>query len=628
MTPTQRTPIRFQNVVAAAVALLSFAFLFSVHPAFAETAQEQLKQVGDAAGNILPQTELLRIVENVIRIFLGFLGIVLVLIVMYAGSLYMTSGGDATKTLKARKIIYQGVIGLFIILSSYAIVTFVFNFLLGGGNSQIVNKAPVEKYYEPLTGALGAGIIESHYPIRNATGVPRNTLIFVTFKQPIDPSTIIKNFDPNKAEGATDQSKLLNNGNVWIFETAIGGLSGKFAPEKVNVTVNDDHTMFVFDPVDYLGNDKKETNITVALQPGIKKDDATHSDAFTGTEKNGYGWTFTVSTELDLTPPKVVSVFPPNITPAQDYAPNATVEMTFNEAMNPVSSTGSYVVTNPQSKPLFTNVTVVDDSTNPVNEQGKFEISNGYRTIGFTTNNVCGKDPCGDAIFCLAPDQKPIKVTAHAATVDTANAPQAALLSGSFDGLTDAAGNSLDGNADGKACGSIGTETCPKDNYQWSFNTTKDIDVTVPKIESITPGINDQNIDQNKPIELQFNITLKSTTVNSTNVSLWPDPLYSMWFTTGHLDTNALGGTPAKSKVQINHPPFISNASGGHDYYPVVTHGLKSNYQICMYPSMMEATGCSSSSNTGTPYCCNGIPSADPCTTQSPAPNNVLPGNK
>ncbi|MEK7615145.1 MAG: pilin, partial [Patescibacteria group bacterium] len=407
-----------------------FSFFFFPDFAFAQTAQEGLKQVGDAAGPILPQTELLTIVANLIKTFLGFLGILLVLIVMYAGYQYIMSGGDAAKMLKARKMVYQAVVGLALILSSYAIVAFIFNILLNAQNGQVINVAQSPKYQEPLAGSLGAGIIESHYPPRNANEIPRNTMIFLTFKQPINPVTLIQGFDANKEEDAVDQSKLLNNTNVWIFETA-SGQSTKLASDKVKVTVTDDHKTFVFDPVDYLGNDQKDTNITIGLQPGIKKDDGTN--AFTGTEASGYGWTFTVSTELDLTPPKVQKVFP-----MQDDAPNVTIEMTFDEAMNPVSSTGQYVLGAP---PLFTNISVLDVGQTPPNEQGRFEISNGYKTIGFTTTRTCGKDPCGDYIYCLAPSQE-IRVIARAATIDVANPPQASLFGASYDGLTDAAGNS------------------------------------------------------------------------------------------------------------------------------------------------------------------------------------------
>ena len=49
-------------------------------------------------------------------------------------------------------------------------------------------------------------------------------------------------------------------------------------------------------------------NYTVKLTNSIKKADKTA--AFTASNQDGYEWTFEVSTEVDLTPPKVVSVCP------------------------------------------------------------------------------------------------------------------------------------------------------------------------------------------------------------------------------------------------------------------------------------------------------------------------------
>src|SRR3989338_633893 len=65
------------------------------------------------------------IIVNIIRILLGFLGILAVIIVLYGGFVWMTSGGNAQKIEKAKKILINGLIGLAIILSAYAIVSFV-----------------------------------------------------------------------------------------------------------------------------------------------------------------------------------------------------------------------------------------------------------------------------------------------------------------------------------------------------------------------------------------------------------------------------------------------------------------------------------------------------------------------
>lgn len=74
------------------------------------------------------------LIGRIINISLGFLGVIAVGLIIYAGFIWMTSGGDDEKVATAKKIIKNGVIGLAIILSSWAIATFVLNMLGGGIN--------------------------------------------------------------------------------------------------------------------------------------------------------------------------------------------------------------------------------------------------------------------------------------------------------------------------------------------------------------------------------------------------------------------------------------------------------------------------------------------------------------
>lgn len=66
-----------------------------------------------------------------IRTALGVLGTVAVVIMVYAGFLWMTAGGNDEKVGEAKKWIYASVIGLAIILSAYALANFVVYSLVG-----------------------------------------------------------------------------------------------------------------------------------------------------------------------------------------------------------------------------------------------------------------------------------------------------------------------------------------------------------------------------------------------------------------------------------------------------------------------------------------------------------------
>ncbi len=84
-------------------------------------------------GNVSPQI----IVARVINIVLGFLGIISIILIMYAGFLWMNSGGNSDKINQAKRILIGAVIGLIIILSSFAIAAFVLRALYdatNGGN--------------------------------------------------------------------------------------------------------------------------------------------------------------------------------------------------------------------------------------------------------------------------------------------------------------------------------------------------------------------------------------------------------------------------------------------------------------------------------------------------------------
>ncbi len=75
-------------------------------------------------------SDLRQTIANIINVALGFLGIIAVIIVLVGGFKYMVAGGDETKTKEARGWIISGIIGLAIILSGWAITSFVIGQLI------------------------------------------------------------------------------------------------------------------------------------------------------------------------------------------------------------------------------------------------------------------------------------------------------------------------------------------------------------------------------------------------------------------------------------------------------------------------------------------------------------------
>jgi hypothetical protein len=81
--------------------------------------------VGNAAGISGGTTDLYTIVGRIVNVVLGFLGIVLLFYFIYGGFRWMTAGGDEKQVGEAKTMIRNAVIGLVIIMASYALSNFV-----------------------------------------------------------------------------------------------------------------------------------------------------------------------------------------------------------------------------------------------------------------------------------------------------------------------------------------------------------------------------------------------------------------------------------------------------------------------------------------------------------------------
>ena len=73
------------------------------------------------------ETSLPILIGNIVRILIGMLGILFLVLTIYAGFLYLTARGDSDKVEHAKETLQRGVIGLIIISAAYAIATFVVN---------------------------------------------------------------------------------------------------------------------------------------------------------------------------------------------------------------------------------------------------------------------------------------------------------------------------------------------------------------------------------------------------------------------------------------------------------------------------------------------------------------------
>ncbi len=385
--------------------LLSFALV----PRAIVFAQTAATTVAEGAADFneslgLGTTSLATMIGNVIGAFLGLLGVVLVVLVIYAGFLWMTAQGDPAQITKAKQIITSAVIGLVIIMSAYAITAFILNAIfgatMGGGifsGSGSNNTGVLTSSYRGRS-ALGNGIIDYHYPEANQTDVVRNTKIAVTLKKPIVLSTIIADYNDQGtydlcddtyaganvcgADGKlrTDLNMNLRADNVRIVSAdAMGEATGanldaafdaryplaqSVTDAKVRFTEvaavaagfdSLERQTFVIKPVSPLGSATTDVNYRVALrggESGIKIwDDGETGDSLPVQDlafpqnyaDGGYFWMFRTGTVIDTTPPQLVSLIPRTVTnhASSLLDRNQLLQAYFDEPIDPTLSIGS-----------------------------------------------------------------------------------------------------------------------------------------------------------------------------------------------------------------------------------------------------------------------------------------------
>lgn len=158
-------------------------------------------------------------IARIIQVFLGILGIVALILIIYAGFLWMTAGGDEEKVTRAKRIMTQAIIGLIIVLSSFAITTFIVSRLVaattgteGGGNNGGGGGG----------GGLGTGTftVDAITPPGDKPADflwPKNSLVRVVLKNGIpDPATVPGSVSVT-ANGTPVSGTISAAGNALVF---------------------------------------------------------------------------------------------------------------------------------------------------------------------------------------------------------------------------------------------------------------------------------------------------------------------------------------------------------------------------------------------------------------------------
>jgi|GEM_PF-3715095 len=142
---TNRTYIIGLTVFVFALLLLAFASPVSAQglpTAGQPEGLEQAAAIPGQAGLVLTTTDPRIIVAKIIRVGLTLLGIVLVVLLLYAGFLWMTAAGNEEKIDKAKTLIRNAIIGLAIILAAFALTQFIISRLLRATGTGVDGEIP------------------------------------------------------------------------------------------------------------------------------------------------------------------------------------------------------------------------------------------------------------------------------------------------------------------------------------------------------------------------------------------------------------------------------------------------------------------------------------------------------
>jgi len=517
------------------------------------------------------------IVGNIINIVLSILGIVLVVLIIFGGYTWMTAGGSEEKVKKAKSILMNAGIGLLITVSAWAIAAFIISSLgeatgdgeLGGGGYSGGN------VFGGSSGTLRGGalgkIIQTHYPSRDANDIPRNAKIFVSFFDQIDVNSV------------RDMSGNIKTDNVKIYALEAGAewSAGQDAAlENVQVEISDDQHTLRFSPVEFLGSATENVNYVVWLGSGLLN--STGSSVFSNGEF--YYWQFSTATVIDTVAPKVLEVSP--VDPSTGclggcHPRNKLIQVKFSEPVDPLTVSG-------RTSNGFNNLIAGQG----LNVEGTWSSANNYQMAVFTPESQCDgvtENSCGDPVYCL-PAASTFSNKIKSATLSEAGQMMASFP---YDGVVDLAGNSLDGNADGLADGQ------EIDTYTWQFTTNNEMRVTPPRIQSIIPGLDSENVTPDTNIEITFNNPILATSIGK-SVQVYEGTYDS----SGNVKSAYLWNGPQRISLLMNnnnvliweHFMALNVAVEGEEsiiYVPQVLSGLKDDCQNCFMPA--GGPGCTTS---------------------------------
>ncbi len=137
------------KIIATIIAIFGLC-TFTITPAFAaqdsscndvccSDAPASVKAASGCSG--ATSNDLPTVIQQILNIIIGVLGIVAVIVIVYGGFQYMTSTGDTSKLQKAKNTILYAVIGLIVCAVAFMIVNLTISIINSSSESALVENS-------------------------------------------------------------------------------------------------------------------------------------------------------------------------------------------------------------------------------------------------------------------------------------------------------------------------------------------------------------------------------------------------------------------------------------------------------------------------------------------------------
>jgi hypothetical protein len=134
----------FQGAIMLVVLFNLLFFSLTCQAGTQADLKDQMNTVGTKGwgSGITATNSFTAIIETLISALLGLLGVIFLILIIYAGYSWMMAQGDEEKVTKAKDTITRAIVGLIIIVAAYAITFFVFSNLPAGEGGGYITGSP------------------------------------------------------------------------------------------------------------------------------------------------------------------------------------------------------------------------------------------------------------------------------------------------------------------------------------------------------------------------------------------------------------------------------------------------------------------------------------------------------